>query len=221
MSKGLSSEEIMEILYNYDVSDDENEWDIDNELNEYMEPLHKDHIIASDEADDEIPVDTTHSREQVEEEEEDTRAQRIEETKYKLQAVRVVFDKFQSNLCKNFYPYEYVTTDERLAMSRGKCPFRVYMKSKPGKYGIKIWICAEVKTSYLLRTQIYTGMVDNTREVNQEQRVILDLMEPFLNNGHGVTTDNFLTSFPLAAELLKRNTTLVGTLRSNKKDIPK
>ncbi|XP_047111917.1 uncharacterized protein LOC124788680 [Schistocerca piceifrons] len=57
------------------------------------------------------------------------------------------------------------------------------MKSKPGKYGIKIWDCADVKTSYLLQIQIYTGMVDNTREVNQGQRVVLDLMEPFLNSG--------------------------------------
>ncbi|XP_047121716.1 uncharacterized protein LOC124805222 [Schistocerca piceifrons] len=103
----------------------------------------------------------------------------------------------------------------------GNCPFRVYIKSKPGKYGIKIWVCTDVKTSYLLQIQIYTGMVDNTQEVNQGQRVVLDLMEPFLNNGHGVTTDNLFISFPLADELLKQKMTLVGTLRSNKKEIPK
>ena len=95
------------------------------------------------------------------------------------------------------------------------------MKTKPGKYGIKIWVCADVKTSYLLRLQVYTGMVDNTREINQGQRVVLDLMKPFLNKGYGVTTYKFFTSFPLASELLKQCTTLVGTLRSNKKEIPK
>ncbi|XP_049845555.1 uncharacterized protein LOC126298301 [Schistocerca gregaria] len=80
MSKGLSSEEILEILYNSGVSDEENEWDIDNELNEYMEPLDKYHIIASDEADDVISEDTTHSCEQVEEEEDDEEEDEDEDT---------------------------------------------------------------------------------------------------------------------------------------------
>lgn len=107
------------------------------------------------------------------------RQQRIETTKDKLQAIREVFDKFEASLRKPFYPHEYLTVDERLAVYRGNCPFRVYMKSKPGRYGIKIWVCADVKTSYILGLQIYTGMIDNIREKNQGQRVVMDLIKPF------------------------------------------
>jgi hypothetical protein len=34
---------------------------------------------------------------------------------------------------------------------------RQYMKSKPAKYGIKVWEAADVKTSYLYNLKVYTG----------------------------------------------------------------
>ncbi|KAM3620416.1 uncharacterized protein V6R79_022974 [Siganus canaliculatus] len=38
--------------------------------------------------------------------------------------------------------------------------------------------------------------------------------------GHNITMDNFFTSAPLAEKLLKKNLTIVGTLRQKKPDIP-
>ena len=46
-------------------------------------------------------------------------------------------------------------------------------------------------------------------------------VKPFLNKGYNVTMDNWFTSSSLADKLLENNTTIVGTLRSNKRDIPK
>ena len=30
-------------------------------------------------------------------------------------------------------------------MFRGKCPFCMFIKSKPGKYGIKLWVAADAR----------------------------------------------------------------------------
>lgn len=51
--------------------------------------------------------------------------------------------------------------------------------------------------------------------------VVLKLIEPFTCSGRNVTTDNFFTSLSLASKLLKKRTTLVGTVRANKKELPK
>jgi len=51
-------------------------------------------------------------------------------------------------------------------------------------------------------------------------RVVLELSNPFLNAGRTIVTDNFYTSLPLANELLKNNTHLIGTLRSNRIRLP-
>lgn len=149
-----------------------------------------------------------------------TRKDRITETKDKLQAIRNTYDQFVKNCIDNYSPGENITVDERLATFRGKCPFRVYINSKPGRYGIKVWVCSDSDTAYILNSQVYTGMIDNKREENQGFRVVLDMVRPYFGSGRGVTTDNFFTSVPLAEELLRHGLTITGTLRANKKEIP-
>lgn len=51
--------------------------------------------------------------------------------------------------------------------------------------------------------------------------VALKLVEPFTQCWRNVTTDNFFTSSSLATKLLAKRTTLVGTMRSNKRELPK
>ena len=45
-------------------------------------------------------------------------------------------------------------------------------------------------------------------------------MDPILNKGYNLCTDNWYTSFELSKELLKKKTTIVGTLKKNKPQIP-
>lgn len=63
-------------------------------------------------------------------------------------------------------------------------------------------------------------MKDNKPEKEQGQRVVLDLTKD-LGNGYNITTDNFFTSLKLGKELLKQNKTLTGTMRKNRKEVPK
>ena len=67
----------------------------------------------------------------------------------KLAAFCEIWNGFVKNCKKLFEPFEEVTEDEQLASFRGKRPMRQYMKSKPAKYGIKVWAATDVKTSYL------------------------------------------------------------------------
>ena len=145
---------------------------------------------------------------------------RIERRKLdKLAPFRNVFEKFVAHCKENYLPNSHLTVDEQLVAFRGKCPFRVYMKSKPAKYGIKIWALVDNDSTYALNLQIYTGKEGNKPEKDQGKRVVLDLVEG-IGTGYGITTDNFFTSIPLASELLNRKLTLCGTMRKNKQDIP-
>ena len=149
-----------------------------------------------------------------------TRPTRLSRSEDKLEAIRTVVDAFTEKCIKSYNPHEILTVDERLALFHGKYLFRIYMKSKPGRYGIKIWICADSQNAYVSNLQVYTGMRANRKEANQGQRVVMDLVKPYLGSGRGLTTDNFFTSLPLAQSLLKSNITITGTLRANKADIP-
>jgi hypothetical protein len=50
---------------------------------------------------------------------------------------------------------------------------------------------------------------------------VLDLVQFLKGSGRNVTTDNFFTSVNLARELRNRQMTLVGTMRSARREVPK
>ena len=109
-----------------------------------------------------------------------------------------------------------MTIDEQLMTFTGRCPFKMFIPSKPGKYGIKIWIVSDSETSYCCNLQVYTGRSGELHEIGQAARVTLELTEHLSGSGRHVTGDNFFTSLLLERTLLGRQLTYNGTMRSNK-----
>lgn len=138
----------------------------------------------------------------------------------KLAPIQDLWNKWVDILPNLYNPGENVTVDEQLIGFRGRCPFRQYMPKKPSKYGIKFWLLCDSVNSYVWNIQIYTGKDAGTSsEKNQGLRVVLDLCSKELK-GRNVTVDNFFTSYDLGQMLLKRNLTMIGTIRKNKTSIP-
>ena len=67
----------------------------------------------------------------------------------------------------------------------------------------------------------YLGKEDHFDDVGVAEHVVLTLMNPYHKTGLNVTTDNFFTSMKTAKKLLEHDITMVGTLCSNKKEIPR
>jgi hypothetical protein len=59
-------------------------------------------------------------------------------------------------------------------------------------------VCADTPTLGF-KSAIYAGMTDDEREVTEEKRAVMDLMEPCFASWRGVTVHNFVTSVALAA----------------------
>jgi len=138
----------------------------------------------------------------------------------KLAPIRELWSKWVEILPKLFNPGECVTIDEQLIGFRGKCPFRQYMPKKPNKYGIKFWVLCDSKNCYVWNIQVYTGKdIGQAPEKKQGLRVVLDLCTAALR-GRNVTVDNFFASYELGQLLLKRDITMIGTIRKNKTTIP-
>lgn len=89
----------------------------------------------------------------------------------KLAPIREIHDLFASNCKKAYTPNPDVCIDEQLVPFRGRCPFRVYMKSKPDKYGIKIWALCDSTNTYCWNLQVYTGMTNNIPEKEQGNKL--------------------------------------------------
>lgn len=61
-----------------------------------------------------------------------------------MAAFRQIWTLFIKNCADNYGPSHQLTVDEQLMAFRGNCRFRVYMKSTPGKYGIKIFMLNDI-----------------------------------------------------------------------------
>jgi len=112
----------------------------------------------------------------------------------KLAPIRNVFESVISTFQTANTPYEHLTIDEQLVVIRSKYPFHMCVKSKPGKYGIKLWVAADAKNFYACNMQVHTGKRGGVREKKQGHRVVKDTVCHMYGTGRGVTTDNFFTS---------------------------
>ena len=137
----------------------------------------------------------------------------------KFDKIQFCFERFREKVTAAFEPGANLCVDEILYSFRGNCSWRQYMPSKPAKYGQKYWCVVDVSSSYLCNFGVYLGR-DATRTAPVGESVVMKLCDPFLNAGRNITTDNFFTSIPLAERLFEQNTTLVGTIKSNKPHLP-
>ena len=94
------------------------------------------------------------------------------------------------------------------------------MPSKPAKYGLKFWLLADASSYYVLNLQIYTGK-DESQTEELGMHVVLSLTSHLYKTDRNVICDNFFTSLNLARKLSLERMTLVGTIRSNKREVPK
>lgn len=140
-----------------------------------------------------------------------------------LAAISDIFNKFITNCQSNYSCGEYLTIDEMLIAFRGRCKFRMYLKNKPDKYGLKVQCLVDARTHYLLNAFLYTGKgthKTNPRKLAIPTLDILALIPPIDGTNRNITADNWFSSMELVRELQKHNLTYVGTVKKNKREIP-
>ncbi|XP_029949607.1 piggyBac transposable element-derived protein 4-like [Salarias fasciatus] len=148
-----------------------------------------------------------------------TRKERVQTDKFA--AISSVWGSFVTNCVTSYNPGRHITIDEQLFPTKTRCPFLQYSATKPDKCGIKFWVACDWKSKYVCNVLPYLGKDPSLPSGDRlSEDVVLRLMEPFLDQGRNVTVDNFFTSLSLAQRLLSRNTTLLGTVNKNHREIP-
>lgn len=132
-----------------------------------------------------------------------------------------LMDKLQEKYQKVYTPGENIVIDETLIPWRGRLIFRQYIPSKAHKYGIKMFkLCSS--EGFTWASKIYSGKSsEGIRETGLAHNVCIKLAEKLFEKGRTLYVDNFYTSYELALTCLDRKTHLVGTLRHNKKSMPR
>lgn len=113
-------------------------------------------------------------------------------------------------------PDKNLSIDESMMLWRGLLLFWQYIKNKRHKYGINFF-----HDGLVLSAEIYGGQRTNDENnLGQTAAIVLKLMEPYLQKGYHVYTDNFYDSVALTRFLTSKKTYITGTLRKDRKGNP-
>ena len=114
---------------------------------------------------------------------------------------------------KLFQPYAQVSIDERMVQNKGRYAFRQYIKDKPTKWGMKLWVIADAGTGYTYNFEVYTGKTGNAPpKFGLAYDVVIRLMKSLFGQGYKLFVDNFYSSVQLCKDLIDNKTTMCGTI---------
>jgi hypothetical protein len=141
-----------------------------------------------------------------------------------LWKINYVFSYLKNRFACVFRPFQKLVVDESLVLFKGRLGFKQYIPSKQHRFGIKIFVLCDCETGIVLNMIVYTGLktdIDRSSNLCVSGEVVKRLIGKYLGKGHILYTDNYYTSPALSKFLLDNETGSCGTVKSNRKNMPK
>ena len=140
----------------------------------------------------------------------------------RIRKVRPVVDFLNARFQQLYTPEENIVIDESFMKFKGRLNYVQYITSKRARFGIKFYKLCESNSGYCYRFKIYTGQ-DALHGGNEpvSESIVIQLAEPVLGKGYTMFLDNWYSSPNLYKILQAKNTNVVGTVRKNRKNMPK
>ncbi|KAG0431254.1 PiggyBac transposable element-derived protein 4 [Dictyocoela muelleri] len=113
-----------------------------------------------------------------------------------------------------YSPNQELSIDEGICKYQGRYSFKTYMPNKPIKVGMKFYILADSKTSFVLNFRLYTRKYLSIKDTVQ------DLLKNHTGKNHTLYMDNYYNSFDLAKILREKKIFVCGTMRMNRGEPP-
>ena len=145
----------------------------------------------------------------------------------KIWKVREIFSMFLSRYRKYFYPFQKLVIDESLMLFKGRLVFKQYIPSKRHRFGIKLFVLCDCESGVVMDMIVYTGSNRDVPSVSRKDpmgtsgALVKKMMAPYLGKGHVLYTDNWYTSPALSQFLHENKTGSCGTVKNNRKLMPK
>lgn len=96
----------------------------------------------------------------------------------RLHKIRPILNFFSRKMANVYYPSKEISLDESMVLWRGRLIFRQYIKNKRHTYGVKLYMATE-PNDIILRTQVYTGTLDDIGGKGHATKVMLNLLGDF------------------------------------------
>ncbi|XP_016521942.1 piggyBac transposable element-derived protein 4-like [Poecilia formosa] len=139
----------------------------------------------------------------------------------RLHRLRPLYDSLQIACKAVYHPRQHLSVDERMVATKAKTSLKQYIKSKPTRWGIKLFVLSD-NTGYTVDFQIYSGRTLQPSGKGMSFDVVMSLIKKsYLGSGYHIYCDNFYTSPTLFSHLYELGFGACGTFRSTRIGVPK
>ncbi|XP_065190774.1 piggyBac transposable element-derived protein 4-like [Sycon ciliatum] len=144
----------------------------------------------------------------------------------KLRKIRPLLTLLGDRFSSVYTMEKNISIDEELIPWKGRLDFKQYIPSKRSRFGVKSFAICET-SGYMAGFSVYVGSeaggldADIVRQIGKSGAVVERLIRPYLNKGYRLFVDNFYSSVELLDYLETRGTAVCGTVRKNRKSLPK
>ena len=110
----------------------------------------------------------------------------------KLRKVEDFLASFKERCGLLYQPTQKLSVEERMVKSKHRSGMRQYMKDKPTKWELKLWVLADSENGYTVDFNVYIGKeaAKDTSEHGLGYDVVMKLMDRYLDQGYHVYLDN-------------------------------
>lgn len=149
-----------------------------------------------------------------------------EDNSDKLYKIRPLIQDLNRNFQLLRLPNAAQSVDESMVLFKGRSCLKQYNPMKPIKRGYKIWCRADM-SGYVYEFEVYQGKRQDNGDTTSKEKfglggsVVDRLTSSLKGGGYTVMMDNFFTSVELFEHLKANNIFACGTVRPNRKHLPK
>ena len=90
----------------------------------------------------------------------------------KLNKIMPFLDHFNKRFPEMYYPQQQLAVDKRMMSFCGRVEFCQHLPSKPIRYGMKLYMCCQSTSGYILKNLIYQGANTTGLERGHYQQVV-------------------------------------------------
>ncbi|XP_046997952.1 piggyBac transposable element-derived protein 4-like [Schistocerca americana] len=138
----------------------------------------------------------------------------------KLYKLRPVIDMFNQKFKEVYTMQENIPIDESLMKFKGRLSYKQFIPSKRTRFGIIIYKLCRSSSGYCYDFKIYTGSDKCDASGSDSESIVLELSQSLLHNGYTLYLDNWFSSPKLFKTLFTNKTNVIGTVLSNRKNMP-
>ena len=130
--------------------------------------------------------------------------------------IRPLLDKLSTSFAEAAEPTEFLSIDEMIIPFKGRHRMKQYIKSKPKKWGFKVWVRASAN-GYVSKFKMYQSADKSTvSNLGVIGDTVMRLCQDIVGKNHKIFMDNLFTSIPTINSLKTKDIYVVGTIRTNR-----